>query len=351
MVFTRRDLLATAAGIAAGAQAQTPSGAVTPCAIASVNGLRAVSKALEMIRGGADVLDAVIAGVNILEDDPQEHGVGLGGMPNEEGVVELDASVMHGPTRRAGAVGAIQKIKNPSNVAKLVMERTDHLMLVGEGALRFAIAEGFQPTNLLTEDSRIAWLAWKEKRGTAWGPGLADGSGAMASASAETRTFAQRMLDHPITGTINCLGVNAKGDLSGTTSTSGMAFKIPGRVGDSPIIGAGLWLDNDIGAAGSTGRGEENIKICGAHTVVEYMRHGASPQDACLETLKRIQRTYFGNRAKLEKVDIDFYALNKKGEYGSASLWDHQGDGRVSRYAVADAKGARLMDCAFLMTR
>jgi N4-(beta-N-acetylglucosaminyl)-L-asparaginase len=359
--ITRRSLIATgtaALAVRVGAQAQ----GATPCAIASINGLRVVTKAMEMIRGGADVLDAAIAGVNILEDDPQEHGVGYGGMPNEDGVVELDASVMHGPTRRAGAVGAIQKIKNPSKVAKLVMERTDHLMLVGEGALRFAEAQGFPPMNLLTEESRIAWLYWKEHRGNFWGPGLADGSEAKKAesnsyprsypgATPEIMAFAEKMLRHPITGTVCCLGVDSHGDLSGTTTTSGMAFKLAGRVGDSPIIGAGLWLDNDIGAAGSTGRGEENIKICGAHTVVEQMRRGATPVEACLETLKRVQRNYFDNRAKLEKVDLDFYALNKKGEFGSASLWDHQGDGRVSRFAVSDAKGPRLMDCAHLMQR
>jgi N4-(beta-N-acetylglucosaminyl)-L-asparaginase len=211
--------------------------------------------------------------------------------------------------------------------------------------------------NLLTDESRIAWLYWKEHHGTFWGPGLADGSEAKKAESAypgatpEIMAFARKMLQHPITGTVCCLGVDSHGDLSGTTTTSGMAFKLAGRVGDSPIIGAGLWLDNDIGAGGSTGRGEENIKICGAHTVVEFMRRGATPVEACLETLKRVQRNYFDNRAKLEKVDLDFYALNKKGEFGSASLWDHQGDGRQSRFTVCDAKGPRLMDCAYLMQR
>ena len=351
--ITRRDLLAAAPALMA---AQTQGGA-TPCVISSINGLRVVTKAMELIRGGADTLDAVIAGVNILEDDPQEHGVGYGGMPNEDGVVELDASVMHGPTRRAGAVGAIQNIKNPSKVAKLVMERTDHLMLVGAGATRFAEAQGFAPMNLLTDEARIAWLYWKEHRGNFWGPGLADGSEVKKAenpypgATPEIMAFAQKMLRHPITGTVCCLAVDSHGDLSGTTTTSGMAFKLAGRVGDSPIIGAGLWLDNDIGAGGSTGRGEENIKICGAHTVVEFMRRGAAPVEACLETLKRVQRNYFDSRAKLEKVDLDFYALNKKGEFGSASLWNHQGDGRQSRFTVCDAKGARLMDCAYLMQR
>jgi len=353
MKITRRDLLAAAPALMT---AQTQGGG-TPCVIASVNGLRVVSKAMEMIRAGSDVLDAVIASVNILEDDPQEHGVGYGGLPNEDGVVELDASVMHGPTRRAGAVGAIQNIKNPSKVAKLVMERTDHLMLVGAGATRFAEAQGFTPMNLLTDEARIAWLYWKEHRGSFWGPGLADGSEVKKTettypgATPEIMAFAREMLRHPITGTVCCLGVDSRGDFSGTTTTSGMAFKLAGRVGDSPIIGAGLWLDNDIGAGGSTGRGEENIKICGAHTVVEYMRHGATPVEACLETLKRVQRNYFDNRAKLEKVDLDLYTLNKKGEFGSASLWNHQGDGRQSRFAVCDAKGSRLMDCAYLMQR
>jgi N4-(beta-N-acetylglucosaminyl)-L-asparaginase len=364
--ITRRDLIAAgsaalAAGAVTEAVAQTPGSGSggTPCVISSINGLRVVTKAMEMIRAGADVLDAVIAGVNILEDDPEENGVGYGGLPNEDGDVELDASVMHGPTRRAGAIGAIQKIKNPSKVAKLVMERTDHLMLVGPGALRFAVAHGFEPMNLLTDKSRIAWLYWKEHHGkTFWGPGLADGAEAKKAeftypgATPEIMAFAREMLRHPLTGTVNCLGVDAQGNLSGTTTTSGMAYKLAGRVGDSPIIGAGLWLDNDIGAGGSTGRGEENIKIAGAHTVVELMRNGAKPVDACLETLKRVRRNYFDNRAKLEKVDLDLYALNKNGEYGSASLWNLREDGQHKpRFAVCDAKGPRLMDCAYLMQR
>ncbi len=367
--ITRRDLIAAgSAAIAAGVEVtgQTPGSGSggQPCVVSSANGLRAVGKAMEMIRAGADVLDAVIAGVNIIEDDPEDSSVGYGGLPNEDGEVELDASVMHGPTRRAGAVGAIRKTKNPSKIAKLVMERTDHLMLVGAGATRFAEVHGFEPMNLLTDKSRIAWLYWKEHHGkTFWGPGLADGSEAKSpegkkaefaypGATPEIMAFAREMLQRPLTGTINCLGVDSHGDLSGTTSTSGMAYKLAGRVGDSPIIGAGLWLDNDIGAAGSTGRGEENIKIAGAHTVVEMMRNGATPVEACLEALKRVRHNYFDNRAKLERMDLDFYALSKKGEYGSASLWNYrEGGQRPPRFAVCDAKGPRLMDCAYLMQR
>lgn len=336
--------------------AQTAASAMRPVVVSSGNGMRATAKAYEMIRGGSDVLDAVIAGVNINEDDPEDSSVGYGGLPNEDGVVELDASVMHGPTRRAGAVAALRNIKNPSKVAKMVMDRTDHLLLVGEGALRFARTHGFASENLLTEKSRIAWLTWKEGRNNFWGPGLAapdspPKQAAVPGVSDEVLAWARDVAAHPPTGTINCLGLNEKGDLSGVTTTSGMAWKIAGRVGDSPIIGAGLFVDNEVGAAGSTGRGEENIKVAGAHTVVETMRRGATPNDACLEALKRVSASYFGRREKLDKFDIIFYALNKKGEFGSASLWKARPRGKPYQFCVCDARGARLVDTAFLMER
>src|ERR1051325_5355672 len=268
---------------------------------------------------------------------------------------------MHGPTHRAGAVASLHNIKNPSQVAKIVMERTDHLLLVGEGALRFALAHGFKPVDLLTEESRAVWLKWKETMSDkdGWGPGLATPDGQPQSLiyngdwdRAELLARAQEYIAHPPTGTINCIAVNERGDLSGVTTTSGLAWKIPGRVGDSPIIGCGLFVDNEIGAAGSTGRGEECIKINGAHTIVEMMRRGASPTDACLEACKRVVASYNGNLAKLRKFNIIFYALNKSGGHGAAALWGYnagtKGEGYRNRYAVNEGKESRLLDTAFL---
>jgi N4-(beta-N-acetylglucosaminyl)-L-asparaginase len=331
--------------------------------VSSANGLRANAKAMEMIRAGSDTLDAVVAGVNIVEDDPNDMSVGYGGLPNEEGEVELDASVMHGPTRRAGAVASIRHIKNPSKVAKLVLERTDHLLLVGEGALRFALAHGFKKEDLLTDESRAVWLKWKETMSDkdAWGPGLTAPDGVDPNQSFfyngpmkrdEMIALADQLIAHPPTGTINCIAVNERGDISGTTTTSGLAFKIPGRVGDSPIIGAGLFVDNEVGAAGSTGRGEENIKICGAHTIVEMMRRGMSPTDACLEGCKRVSNSYNGNMKKLRTFSINFYALNKAGEYGGAALWGYsinrKGERKRAQYAVHDGRENKLHDLAYL---
>lgn len=339
-----------------------------PVVIASANGLRAVTKAYQMITADkADTLEAVIAGVNINEDDPDDNSVGYGGLPNEEGVVELDSSVMHGPSRRSGAVAALRDVRNPSKVAHAVLKRTDHALLVGEGALRFALAHGFNRENLLTEKSRIAWLAWKERMSDRdnWGPGLAtpDGEeeqGRRVSAflkeqrRPELEAWVLDVLRHPPYGTINCLALNARGDISGVTTTSGLAWKLPGRVGDSPLIGCGLFVDNDVGAAGSTGRGEEAIKTCGAHTVVEAMRRGASPNDACLEALRRVAANYSSSKEKLSRFNITFYALNKKGEHGAAALWSESW--RIDRmtksqYVVHDAQGARHANAAYLFER
>jgi len=364
--MTRRDFVRSSAvaGVAAGFTPKlygfSQSGGSRPVVISSANGLRATEKAIEMIRAGADTLDAVIAGVNIVEDDPKDMSVGYGGLPNEEGVVELDASVMHGPTKRAGAVASLRYIKNPSKVAKLVMERTDHLLLVGEGALRFALAHGFKKEELLTEEARVVWLRWKEMLSDKddWGPGLASpDSGSVGlqlkenMSQTELIALADRIIANRPTGTINCLAINERGDISGVTTTSGLAFKLPGRVGDSPLIGCGLFVDNEVGAAGSTGRGEECIKINGAHTVVEMMRRGMSPTDACLEALKRIVNNYNGNKRKLQQFNINFYALNKNGQYGAAALWGYsERDNRRQRgkYAVHDGRENRLHDVAYL---
>lgn len=313
--------------------------------IASGNGLSATEKAMSLLKQGADTLDAVIAGVNIVEDDPEDMSVGYGGLPNEDGEVELDASVMHGPTSRAGAVASLRYIRNPSKVARLVMERTDHLLLVGEGALKFALAHGFKREDLLTEKSRKIWLKWRETMSDkdGWGPGL-------ASKDTPLDPEIAGIIAHPPTGTINCLALNSRGEISGVTTTSGLAFKMPGRVGDSPLIGCGLYVDNAVGAAGSTGRGEECIKVNGAHTVVEMMRRGATPVEACLEALKRVSANYGHNREKLKQFNLNFYALNRHGEHGGAALWSHwfSKDKHVrSQYAVNDGKNY-LKDSAYL---
>ena len=332
-----------------------------PLVISSANGLRATAKAMQMIREGKDTLDAVVAGVAIVEDDPKDMSVGYGGLPNEDGVVELDASVMHGPTKRAGAVASIQRIKNPAQVARLVMERTDHVLLVGPGALRFALAHGFKDQELLTDEARIVWLRWKEHMSDddSWGPGLAAPPDPKQSTlydgtpiRAELLALADEYIAHPPTGTINCMAINERGDISGTTTTSGLFHKLAGRVGDSPLIGCGLFVDNEVGAAGSTGRGEECIKINGAHTVVEMMRRGMSPTDAALEGCKRVAANYNNDKAKLKKFSIEFYALNKNGEHGAAGLWGYsvnaRGERKRNQYAVNDGKENKLHDIAYL---
>ena len=361
MPFNRRQLLVSSA-LAASSAAQSPaaqSNSKRPIVISSDNGLACCARAHQMIAQGRDTLDAVVAGVGIVEDDPKDTSVGYGGLPNEEGVVELDASVMHGPTRRAGSVASLRNIKNPAQVAKLVMEMSDHVMLVGEGALRFARAMGFAETNLLTEQSRLAWLTWKrmlrDPNGHSnWSDGVDAPVGKpqaglrrlFPQAGEEMLAWAQHVALHPPTGTINCLALNAAGEMSGCTTTSGMAWKIPGRVGDSPIIGAGLFVDQEVGGGGSTGRGEENIRVCGAHTIVEGMRQGKSPAEACLEALRRIARNYDNDAARLRKFDIIFYALRKDGACGSASLFNSG-----HRFAVNDGGASRHEKCAYLLEK
>jgi N4-(beta-N-acetylglucosaminyl)-L-asparaginase len=306
--------------------------ATRPTVVASANGLRGVARAYEMLTKGTDPLDAVIAGVNIQELDPEDQSVGLGGLPNADGVVQLDASCMHGPTRRAGAVASLEGIATPSLVAKAVMDYTDHILLVGPGAKQFALQMGFKEQNLLTEKSRQDWLRWK----------------ARLNAN-------DNWLDHDddvaikfSTGTINMNAVTASGDIASVTTTSGLAWKIPGRVGDSPIIGAGQYCDNAVGAAGSTGRGEANIKACGAFLTVEGMRRGLTPQQACLETLQRVvattERRLLDDRGR-PRFNLSYYAVAKDGSYGGATMYSG------GRFAVADAKGARLEDAAFLFKR
>ncbi len=310
-----------------------------PVVVSSANGEQATAKAMELLQAGADPLDAVIAGVNLVEDDPEDITVGLGGLPNEAGVVQLDASVMHGPTHNAGAVGALEGIKNPSKVAKLVMERTDHVLIVGKGAQDFARAHGFKVQDLLTDKARKIWLHWKEtlSKEDDWFPPPGDEIGM------ELRKY------FDVHGTINCCAVDANGDLAGVTTTSGLAFKIPGRVGDSPIIGAGLYVDNEVGAAGSTGRGEANLKNLCSFMVVEFMRQGKSPTDASLAVCQRIvEHTKLPHLLKKKGVpnfNVKFYAVNKKGEYGGASIFSG------GKMWVYDGKGHRLVDMAYLFKR
>lgn len=305
--------------------------AARAAAVSSSNGLRAVNRAMELVQGGTDTLDAAVEGVKIQELDPADNSVGFGGLPNEDGVVQLDASCMHGPTRRAGAVAALEGIKTPSEVARLVLKYTDHVLLVGEGAKRFALSYGFKEEELLTPESRQLWLEWRANRG-------ADDDWLNVPEN-------EPMLVRP-TGTINLNVVNARGDVSSVTTTSGLAWKIPGRVGDSPIIGAGQYTDNDVGAAGSTGRGEANILACGGFLTVEGMRRGLRPTDACLETLKRVVRLTPPRLLKGGRptFNLSFYAVNKRGELGAASLYP-------SRFAAHEGKEGALRDTAHLYER
>ncbi|MBI3416966.1 MAG: N(4)-(beta-N-acetylglucosaminyl)-L-asparaginase [Verrucomicrobia bacterium] len=334
--FFQTGLALGAAGLAASAarisaQEKAPLKG-RPVAISSANGLRATDKAMELIKSGADTLDAAIAGVNIVEEDPNDMSVGYGGLPNERGVVELDACVMHGPTYRAGAVAALQNIKTPSKVAKEIMERTNHLLMVGAGALEFAKLVGFKEENLLTEPAREAWLKWRSNlnKEDNW---LGDDD--------RHAGFFERP-----TGTINCCTFNEKGDLSGCTSTSGLAFKIPGRVGDSPIIGAGLYVDNAVGACGSTGFGEAVILSSGSRTVVENMRHGMKPETAILDVLRRICEQTVAKRLLRArgkpKFDVNFYAINKAGEYAGGAIY------KGGKYAVHDGTKNLLRDSVYV---
>jgi N4-(beta-N-acetylglucosaminyl)-L-asparaginase len=339
-----------------------------PILISAHNGFNYLDDAFAYLKSGGDTLDSAIRVVKGPENDPNDTSVGLGGLPNEEGVVELDACCMHGPTRRAGSVGAVRNIKNVSMVAQAVMQHTGHVMLVGEGAERFAVAVGFPRENLLTDRSRKIWLLWKENHSNEdwWGPGIADPNwkpprtspeakpqadlwqdrilqlharAAALGIEPEFRMAAVRRVLFPPTGTIHCSALNDKGEISGVTTTSGLAFKLPGRCGDSPIIGAGCYTDQDIGSAGATGSGEENIKVAGAHTIVENMRRGMSPHEAGIDALKRIVRNYNGDMTRLKFVDMTYYILRKDGAYAGVSLW--QGYTKDTPHKIAVHDGTR----------
>ncbi len=263
----------------------------------------------EILSNGGNILDAVEQSAMVTELDPQDTSVGYGGLPNEDGIVQLDASFMDGKTHNCGSVAALENIKTPSSVARLVMERTDHIHLVGEGALWFAKAHGFKEEDLLTDQSRRKWLRWKE------------------NISEDDDWLSPEDGDYGIkerpTGTINILAIDTNGDLAGCTTTSGLFGKIPGRVGDSPIIGAGLYVDNEVGAAGATGRGEEILRTCGSFYVIEQMRQGKTPQEACEALCKRIIDLNGG----VKNVDFNdkLVAINKNGEVGCASIRGREG--------------------------
>ena len=362
---SRRDFLKTSAGVGVGAaigigSAKPLSGApairgsaVAPVAVASANGLDSVATAIRVVEAGGDTLDAVVEGVNLVELDPDDSSVGYGGRPNLDGVVQLDSSVMHGPSRGAGAVACIEGIKTPSRVAVDVMRYTDHVLLVGEGAQRFAVSMGHRLEDLLTERSRRGWIEWRARMSDTDDYLTPEESGQNVPPFEDEEDYGLGILDshdgvRP-QGTINCNVINRDGELSGVTTTSGLAWKVPGRVGDSPIVGAGLYVDNDVGACGSTGRGEAVIKTCGSHSVVELMRSGMAPTDACLEALQRV--VTFTVAARLQdpegrpSFNVNYYAVNKNGDYGGAAIWSG------ARFAVCAGGESRHEDSAYLFER
>ncbi len=342
--LNRRTFLTASAALgfsatAIGASPQKAVGAKRPVAISSANGLASVTKAIELMKAGSDPLDAAVEGVAIVEADPKDHTVGYGGIPNEEGIVELDAAVMHGPTHGGGAVASIRNIMHPAAVARLVMKRTDHCLIVGEGALRFAKMHGFPEVDLLTDEARKIWLYWKEtssKEDDRFPPPPEEVDPYVA------KFFGPKYVrEH---GTIHLSALDTHGDLGCVTTTSGLYYKIPGRVGDSPILGAGLWLDNASGSAGSTGRGEANLLNLSSHTMVEALRRGMSPKDATLEACARIVATNRHPKLRDAKgrpnFNVNFYCLSKDGKFAGASLW------AGTKMAVHDGDSARLVDCA-----
>ncbi len=379
-VNRRQFVKSTAAGLAAAVAAPQAAGAqgapavvtrkAQPVVIASANGnfdrnggtITCVEQAFRLMTGGTDVLEALIAGVNIVELDPEDTSVGYGGLPNAEGVVQLDSCCMHGPKKRAGGVAALEGVRTPSKVAHAVMEFTDHHLIVGKGAQDFARNMGFTiEPDLNTPKSRKAYLEWKRR------------SDPQHYLKPEDRVSAnyhllQQLIAEGVTnprhywGTINCDGINGNGEICGVTTTSGLAWKIPGRVGDSPILGAGLYVDGGVGAAGSTGRGEANLYNLSSYLVVEMMRQGKHPKDACLEALKRIRANTIEKRLRKPNGDpgfnIAFYALNAKGEHAGVAMyaedndergWAGQTDGRKVRYAFCNEQGAQTIPCEGLI--
>jgi len=331
--------------------------AVKPLVISSANGNRyknggnttCVEKAFALMTQGSDVLDALIAGVNIVELDPLDDSVGYGGLPNADGVVQLDASCMHGPKKRAGAVGALEGVRTPSLVAKAVLENTDHHLLVGKGAQTFARNMGLRiEDDLNTEHSRSLWLEWKRRTDPSHYPDPKDRAEASRRATQEMLAEGLLSREH-MYGTINCDGINSKGEICGVTTTSGLAWKIPGRLGDSPILGAGLFVDGAVGAAGSTGRGEANLYNLCSFLIVEEMRRGAHPKDAGMEALKRIKANTVEKRLLNTKGNpkfgINFYILSAKGEYAGVTMYQ----GSNAKFAICNDKGPQTLPCDALL--
>lgn len=352
---TRRQILTSAAAIAAAPIVKamptiyTPQ-AVKPVVISSDNGNRfknggdevCVQRAFRMITEGKDVLDSLIAGVNIVELDPEDTSVGYGGIPNADGVVQLDSCCMHGPKKWAGGVACIEGVRTPSMVAQKVASSTDHHLIVGRGATEFARNMGFTiEADLNTERSRRVWLEWKRRIDPEHYLDPTKRGGESLRVALEL--VEEGLIDpHHLWGTINCNGINSKGEICGVTTTSGLAFKIPGRVGDSPILGAGLYVDGAVGAAGSTGRGEANLYNLCSYLVVEELRRGAHPKDAGLAALKRVASNTVEKRLLNEKgrpnFGLNFYVLDAKGRYAGVHM-----AGR-SRFAVCDESGPRSED-------
>jgi N4-(beta-N-acetylglucosaminyl)-L-asparaginase len=358
--ISRRDFVVTStAGLAAAAAApafgQAPAvmtkKSVKPVVIASANGneyknggtMTGVEKAFSMMTSGTDVLESLIAGVNIVELDPKDTSVGYGGLPNADGVVQLDSCCMHGPLKRAGGVAAIEGVRTPSLVAYKVMQETDHHLIVGKGAQEFARGMGFKiEDDLNTEESRKTWLEWKRRTDPLHYLDPIKREAAMRKVDLDMIAEGWINENH-FYGTINCDGVNAKGEVCGVTTTSGLAWKIPGRVGDSPILGAGLYVDNEVGAAGSTGRGEANLYNLTSYLIVEHMRRGMHPKDAGIEALKRIKANTVEKRLLKANGDpnfnINFYVLSASGEYAGVTMYG----GRNVNYAVCTEQGAKTL--------
>jgi N4-(beta-N-acetylglucosaminyl)-L-asparaginase len=345
MSLSRRNFVKLAAGMSAisvlaksgvtKAKRGEPSLPVIVCSRGEKWGRKVNRAGWKILQKGGNVMDAVEKAANIVELDPRDDSVGYGGLPNEEGVVQLDSSCMYGPTHNCGAVACLEGIKTPSSVARLVMERTDHMLIVGLGAQRFARAHGFLVQELLTEKARIEWLKWKEN--------LSKDDDWFSPKDGVYRDRQGRKY-----GTINVLAVDRGGNLAGVTTTSGLSFKIPGRVGDSPIIGAGLYVDNEVGAAGATGRGEEVIRSCGSFYVVALMRAGKNPTQACLDACRRIVE--INKRAGTRITFSDkFIAVNKKGEVGCAAILGTKKDPPM--VSVMTSKGLKAIAGEYLYDR
>ncbi len=334
--------------------------------IGSWNALEVGPRAAQVLRDGGQLLDALVAGIQIVEDDPEELSVGYGGLPNEDGIVELDAAVMDGKSHRAGGVASVRGVRHVARLALEVMRRTDHSLIAGEGATKFARMLGFPIEELLTDRSRKAWLDWKANLshrdawlsdnegksdfGNALWAGIPEGIADAPTSPTPKPGVSNQAASVPFTyGTIHVSARGPSGDLASVTSTSGLSYKIAGRVGDTPLVGSGLYTDNAIGSGGSTGRGEANLQCCGAYHVVMRMGAGRTPTEACLDTLK-----YIADRTKAPRLlnakgepnfNVTLYALRADGTYGSAAM--HEG----YEFVVMDEKGSRREKCAALFTK